>query len=314
MLMLALTSLLAMVVGLLLAWLDFPGGIWWDAFALGAWAIFAVLGWRSLVCLRSHAGVLALWTQGVWWLIWPLALSVQAEALHTYTELGESWELALVSLPWALTLLIALRKPGFIRAPLGERFAPAVPWLTRLYWLPLGLQMLLSLFFAGNAAPLPWLPLFNPLELMQLLILILLLDWLRRDVWGEALSRYRWGMLAVLGLVWVSLITLRSLHHHAGLDWQVGMLDSSLVQTCLTVLWSVMGMAAWVAGSRRSHRGLWLMGALLMGIVLLKLLLVDRQHLGNLLGIGSFIAYGLLCTVVGYFAPAPPREPKEAAA
>ena len=30
-------------------------------------------------------------------------------------------------------------------------------------------------------------------------------------------------------------------------------------------------------------------------------------HLGNLLGIVSFIAYGLLCTVVGYFAPAPPR-------
>jgi uncharacterized membrane protein len=41
--------------------------------------------------------------------------------------------------------------------------------------------------------------------------------------------------------------------------------------------------------------------------VLAKLVLVDRQHLGNLLGIGSFIAYGLLCTLVGYFAPAPPR-------
>ena len=39
----------------------------------------------------------------------------------------------------------------------------------------------------------------------------------------------------------------------------------------------------------------------------LQEVLVDRQHLGNLLGIGSFIAYGLLCTVVGYFAPAPPR-------
>jgi hypothetical protein len=26
------------------------------------------------------------------------------------------------------------------------------------------------------------------------------------------------------------------------------------------------------------------------------------------MGIGSFIAYGLLCTLVGYFAPAPPRN------
>jgi uncharacterized membrane protein len=63
---------------------------------------------------------------------------------------------------------------------------------------------------------------------------------------------------------------------------------------------------------------LWLAGALLMGVVLAKLVLVDRQHLGNLLGIGSFIAYGLLCTVVGYFAPAPPKraddEPMEVSA
>jgi uncharacterized membrane protein len=42
------------------------------------------------------------------------------------------------------------------------------------------------------------------------------------------------------------------------------------------------------------------------------LLLVDRTHLGNLWGIGSFIAYGLLCTVIGYFAPAPPRTPVRA--
>jgi uncharacterized membrane protein len=46
-----------------------------------------------------------------------------------------------------------------------------------------------------------------------------------------------------------------------------------------------------------------------MGVVLAKLVLIDRQHLGNLLGISSFIAYGLLCTVVGYLAPAPPRAP-----
>jgi uncharacterized membrane protein len=38
-------------------------------------------------------------------------------------------------------------------------------------------------------------------------------------------------------------------------------------------------------------------------------LLIDRGHLGNLFGIASFIAYGLMCTVIGYLAPAPPRQP-----
>ena len=46
-----------------------------------------------------------------------------------------------------------------------------------------------------------------------------------------------------------------------------------------------------------------------IGSGIIKLVVIDRQHLGNLLGIGSFIAYGLLCTLVGYFAPAPPRAP-----
>lgn len=57
-----------------------------------------------------------------------------------------------------------------------------------------------------------------------------------------------------------------------------------------------------------------------MGVVLAKLLLIDRGNLGDLLGIGAFIAYGLLCTLVGWLAPAPPRgrgnepQPEEASA
>ena len=46
---------------------------------------------------------------------------------------------------------------------------------------------------------------------------------------------------------------------------------------------------------------------MMVGVVLAKLVLIDRQHLGNLFGILSFLAYGVLCTVVGYIAPAPPK-------
>jgi len=88
-------------------------------------------------------------------------------------------------------------------------------------------------------------------------------------------------------------------------------LATSLAQTSLTVVWSVLGVLGWVIGSRRGQRGLWLAGAVLMGVVLAKLVFVDRGNLGNGLGIASLIAYGLLCTVVGYLAPAPPRAASE---
>ena len=104
----------------------------------------------------------------------------------------------------------------------------------------------------------------------------------------------------------LTVIVLRCTRHWGGVEWGPGMLDTGLVQTALTVTWSVLGVLGWIVGSRRGVRAVWLGGALLMGVVLAKLVLVDRDHLGNLLGIGSFLAYGLLCTAVGYFAPVPP--------
>ena len=117
----------------------------------------------------------------------------------------------------------------------------------------------------------------------------------------------RTAVVALGGFALLSVSTLRSVHHWGGIGWDTGLPGSGLAQTSLTVVWSVLGVVAWIIGSRRGRRGLWLAGAILMGVVLAKLLLVDRQHLGGMLGIVSFIAYGVLCTIVGYLAPAPPR-------
>jgi uncharacterized membrane protein len=115
-------------------------------------------------------------------------------------------------------------------------------------------------------------------------------------------------VFALAAFAWITFATLRATHHWGGAAWSPSMLDDNVVQTALTVVWSVLGVLGWIFGSRRGDRLLWGAAAVLMGVVLLKLLLIDRSHLGNLFGIVSFIAYGLLCTAVGYFAPAPPRR------
>ncbi|MGY0505115.1 DUF2339 domain-containing protein [Luteimonas sp. e5] len=277
-----------------------------------AWALHGVLGVRSLSRLRG-ADVedrLPAWAQTLWWLSWPLLLSVLVHALTLRWSLGQGWDFALVMLPWLLALLLTLQRGQWLHWPLGERFTPALTWLGSLCMLVVAVAFGISLFLPGDATPLPWVPLINPLELWQLAALALGITWLRGNPHGMSLRVQRPLLIGVVTLVWISMATLRSVHHWGGEAWNPAMLEGSLAQTSLSVVWSVLGVLGWIVGSRRGQRGLWLAGALLMGLVLAKLVLVDRQHLGNLLGIMSFIAYGLLCTLVGWLAPAPPKSPE----
>ncbi|MBE2210201.1 MAG: DUF2339 domain-containing protein [Xanthomonadaceae bacterium] len=277
-----------------------------------AWAVYLVLGLRSLMCLRSGNGRIASWAQWVWWLVWPLALSLLGEYLAQRAGLAQGWRYALIVLPWLAVSAVLAFRPEWLGGRRGATLDPASwrPWLGRTYALLLGLAFAIGLFVRGDASPLPWLPLINPLELTQQAILILGVHVLTKgSVLG--LRSHRALLIGLVALTWVSSVALRAVHFWGGVPWDAALLSSSLAQTTLTVLWSVLGVVGWVVGSRRGQRGLWLAAAVLMGVVLAKLVLVDRQHLGNLLGIGSFIAYGLLCTVVGYLAPAPPRSHEE---
>jgi len=274
-----------------------------------AWLAFALLGLRSLACLRVTAEAAGA-AQLVWWLAWPLALSLAGRWLADEAALAQGWRLALVALPWLLLVALALWRWAWLAFPLDAN-APT-PWRDRLLglgMLTVGLGWLLVLPQPAAAAPLPWLPLLNPAELAQLLALALGAAWLWSARAPAALRRARSGVLGAGAFLLASASTLRGVHHWGGVEWAPPLLSTSLAQTSLTVVWSVLGVLGWIVGSRRGRRGLWLAGAVLMGVVLAKLVLVDRQHLGNLLGIVSFIAYGVLCTIVGYLAPAPPRAP-----
>jgi len=55
-------------------------------------------------------------------------------------------------------------------------------------------------------------------------------------------------------------------------------------------------------------------GAGLLGVVVVKLLLIDLSNAGGAERIIAFIAVGVLMLVVGYFAPLPPKSPPKAAA
>ena len=272
-----------------------------------AWPLFAVLGIRSLLCLRAGSGPVAALAQLAWWLLWPTVLSLLAWHIGDRFALAEGWVGLLLALPWLLLAVLSMRRWSLLAQPLGAAFDRYRPALQAAVFGLLGLWWLAALGSAGSALPLPWVVLFNPLELAQVAVLVLVALWL----WEGRQAHIRPGRLvgmALAALVLVTVMTLRAVHHWGGEPWSERLIGTQLAQTSLTVVWSLLGVLGWISGSRRGQWGLWLAGAILMGVVLAKLLLIDRGNLGDLLGIGAFIAYGLLCTLVGWLAPAPPRR------
>ncbi len=283
-----------------------------DGFGSAAWLVYAALGWRSLICLRDSGTGVRFVAHGGWLWSWVVAIAVTALHFAGEADMGDGWMWIGVGLPVLVFAALLQLRSALLAPPLREAggqggFNDYRRALLASAWLVLGMSWSVSLFFPGESAPLPWIALLNPLELLQIATLALLAQraWAGRGTMG---SQTGVTVFALAAFAWVTFATLRATHHWGGTDWSPSMLGDSVVQTALTVVWSVLGVLGWIFGSKRGDRLLWGAGAVLMGVVLLKLLLIDRSHLGNLFGIVSFIAYGLLCTAVGYFAPAPPRR------
>ncbi len=165
---------------------------------------------------------------------------------------------------------------------------------------------------AGDAAPLPWLPLLNPLEIGQGIALLALLMWVRAlpPTWRARVPAHALpGVAGVTAFALITGLVLRTCHHWAGIAWDADSLyDSTLAQAALSVTWSLIGVALMVAGHRGGRRVVWGVGAALLGVVVAKLFLVELADRGTLSRIVSFIVVGGLMLTVGYFAPIPPRR------
>jgi uncharacterized membrane protein len=86
------------------------------------------------------------------------------------------------------------------------------------------------------------------------------------------------------------------------------MLGDTRVQTAISILWTIIGMAAMLFASRRLIRPAWIAGAALVGAVLVKMFFVDLGASDTVERIVSFLVVGSLLVATGYFSPIPPRQ------
>jgi uncharacterized membrane protein len=215
----------------------------------------------------------------------------------------EDWRAFFTLLP-TLMLLWAARFGVTAHAwPLADRYDY---FRRRVEWPLLALVMfgaVLALSLPGTRMGETWLPIFNQVELYQLLAIALLVR-----VWAQHRNDSGSGILLqswlLLGWLAISAAVLRTVHHWLDERWMP--LSCDVAQASLSIVWSAMGILAMLAGHRRGQRAAWVGGATLMGLVVAKLALVDRHALSQLAGVVAFLGVGGLLAVVGYFAPAPP--------
>ena len=186
-------------------------------------------------------------------------------------------------------------------------------WLW-LACLPLALFLVLwfvtmSLNSDGNSAPLPYIPVLNPLDITLAAVMLLLLIWQRSLAKINVNISVTPVLAGLMGFALLNGMLLRTLHHWAGTPFQwTSIFTNSTVQMSFTILWAVTAFVLMLLAHKRGQRQIWVVGAALMGLVVAKLFLLDMSQSGSVERIVSFIGAGLMLLVMGYFAPLPPAK------
>jgi uncharacterized membrane protein len=240
--------------------------------------------------------------------------ALQGSAItRSFGDTEEGWR-------WLGWFVVPAALLGLMARPATARLWPvrASPSAYRLHAaavLAFGLlawTLLANAFSTGSARPLPYVPLLNPLDLGIGATLLAVLAWWRQLIApASGRGRFSVAVLALLGLgafAWLNAMLLRSFFHYGGVPYDLDTWAENLaVQSGLTLLWTLTALALMWLSARRGWRSLWLVGAALLGLVVVKLLVVDLSGSGTVARIVSFIGAGVVMLVIGYVAPLPSK-------
>jgi uncharacterized membrane protein len=164
---------------------------------------------------------------------------------------------------------------------------------------------LVNLISPGGTEPLPYVPLANPLDLTLIAALAAVFAWARGAYHVPERALYAWWGAAVFLLV--NAIVFRAVHQWLDVPWRLSALVASKpLQAALTLTWTATALPLMLIAGKRAIRPLWMVGAALLAIVVVKLFVVDLGALSGLPRVVAFLGVGVLLLVIGYLAPLPP--------
>jgi uncharacterized membrane protein len=156
----------------------------------------------------------------------------------------------------------------------------------------------------------PYIPLINPIEEAAAFALLMGAYWRRRVVAfepsaGPPIAVACWALV----VWWGNGLLLRTLASVGGVSWTPEALwASAFIQTSIAIAWTIAALVCMALAARTGRRPAWFVGAVSLGVVVVKLFLVDSARTSGLARAIAFIGVALLILAIGYLAPLPPRE------
>ncbi|MGK5024074.1 DUF2339 domain-containing protein [Janthinobacterium sp. RB2R34] len=255
-------------------------------------------------------------TAAPWLMLWPLgAIYLDAWLAGQGDDVSPAWSRYLPA--WAMMLVLAwlIRR---CRAG-GWPVAPIASWYQH-YLIPLGAAWPLLLIATWNLidngamAPLPYLPLLNPLDISSgLAILLGIAAWRllqsSQTPWLDQFKPRAPLVAACLVYGWFNLMLLRTVSNYMGVPYEFDdLMASQFVQAMLSLVWSITALLLMRHAAQHQRRQQWSLGAALLVLVVGKLFLVDLSNSGSIARIVSFVGVGLLMLLIAYLAPFPKAE------
>lgn len=293
-------------------WLAY-GALWLAGeYLLQRWP---VCGWK--ITPRARILLHTLRTAAPWLMIWPAG----AGQIQQYMGWSDSmlnggkasWARYIPAWAMMLVVLWLCKRVRTSAWPTGG----AIEWY-RQVMIPLGAVWSLLLTFLwnltqdGGMAPLPYIPVLNPLDLTTGFALLLcaasyalVKEHNPRAASADWQRTLRTAAAAAL-FAWFNLMLLRSVAHYLGLPYRgQDLFASQFVQTMLSLVWSVSALVLMRRACTRLSRPMWVTGAALLLVVVAKLFLIDLANSGSVARIVSFVGVGVLMVGIGYLAPFP---------
>ncbi len=287
---------------------------------VAAWPVALFTGYRLLFLVEDEwpQRYTRIWHPATLWLLLFLLSHEAAWLVRRIIGFAETWQAICWGLIPAAAVFCLSRWGARLRWPCGKYIEDyrGIGCIVSGIWLILWNVYCLSL--SGDPEPIAYLPLFNPLELSEMVTLVVLL------FWAFEAGRQRWNLPAPLslpaifwllggmGFLVLNAIVARTVHVFADIPYFYWALYHSVVfQSALAALWGLLALVITAWAAKSGNRRIWCAGAALLALVVVKLFVIDLSGTGSVARIVSFLVVGGLMLIIGYFSPLPPQEKEE---